>query len=275
MPEYDLEAISHPAHGPVVVGSPPCTGCGYNLDGLPLTGVCPECGKPVELSLRGELLRYASPAFVRAVDLGLTLILTAILAYAALWIASIVISIFARSTLYKFTGLDLLVQGLMLLPSGLFILGYWKFTTPDPGFTGRERPNSARIVARTAACVSTAAKLGSVIFKLAASSIGGGLPTVVLGGLLWILDIAAWATLYFAMALYVRWVARRIPDQAVISQARTYFWLLPVLFIVGAPFCGLGPLIALILYATMLQSLRARTKEVLDWQQRGGQYLST
>lgn len=32
----------------------PCVQCGYNLRGVILSGNCPECGKAVTLSLRGE-----------------------------------------------------------------------------------------------------------------------------------------------------------------------------------------------------------------------------
>ena len=34
-----------------------CTGCGYNLRGLPGTGACPECGRPVLDSLDQTIKR--------------------------------------------------------------------------------------------------------------------------------------------------------------------------------------------------------------------------
>ena len=47
----------------------PCAGCGYNLRTAEASGSCPECGQPVEQSLR-DLLRYADPAWVRRVLMG-------------------------------------------------------------------------------------------------------------------------------------------------------------------------------------------------------------
>lgn len=37
----------------------PCVKCGYDLNALPVSGACPECGDAVEHSLHGDLLRYA------------------------------------------------------------------------------------------------------------------------------------------------------------------------------------------------------------------------
>ncbi len=37
-----------------------CKKCAYNLRGLREDGRCPECGTPVGLSTRGDLLRFAT-----------------------------------------------------------------------------------------------------------------------------------------------------------------------------------------------------------------------
>ncbi|MCH8209871.1 MAG: hypothetical protein IIB99_00725 [Planctomycetes bacterium] len=41
-----------------------CITCGYDLRSLPTEESCPECGTPIELSLRGDLLSQSDPAWV-------------------------------------------------------------------------------------------------------------------------------------------------------------------------------------------------------------------
>jgi predicted amidophosphoribosyltransferase len=43
-----------------------CTGCGYNLRTLKLSGTCPECGRPVAQALSGYYLHSAPTESVRA-----------------------------------------------------------------------------------------------------------------------------------------------------------------------------------------------------------------
>jgi hypothetical protein len=274
MPEYDLAATPpHPSRGPTVASDLPCTGCGYNLRGVPISTVCPECGRAVELSLRGELLRFASPAYLKSIDLGLSVILTSIFIYVLLFILSIGIH-FGASTVLGSTGVLVLTGGLMLLCDGAFIFGYWKFTQPDPGYTGREKPASARTVARVAACATAAANLAYFLLELLGSFVSGiGNFSSIFSYLARFAAWGAWITLFFAIVLYTQHLARRIPDQAVLNQTRTFIWLIPLIGVLGFPIFCIGPIVGLILYATMLQALRTRTKEIIDWQTRGGRHV--
>lgn len=70
------------AHNPHDAGVTPdaagaellCVTCGYALRGLDHDGMCPECGTPIERSLRGDLLAGAAPAWLATVTRGATLI---------------------------------------------------------------------------------------------------------------------------------------------------------------------------------------------------------
>ena len=78
----------------------------------------------------------------------------------------------------------------------------------------------------------------------------------IVSGLLNLAAVVAGAVEFFAMMLYVRWLAQRIPDADMIQQTRQYIWLLPLLYTVGALCVGLGPIVALVLYSIMLWNLR-------------------
>jgi hypothetical protein len=76
-----------------------CIECGYNLRGLTRGGRCPECDTPIERSLRGDALQYASLAWLRTVRRGLR------------WIA-----------VSAFIGVMLLIAGIFLLNTPLLQL---------------------------------------------------------------------------------------------------------------------------------------------------------
>jgi hypothetical protein len=48
----------------------PCVSCGYNLRGLDPSGRCPECATPIADSMRGDLLRFSNPEWLRKVRWG-------------------------------------------------------------------------------------------------------------------------------------------------------------------------------------------------------------
>jgi hypothetical protein len=50
-----------------------CARCGYVLRGLPVNGSCPECAEAIATSLRGSLLRFTDPDWLRSLARGATL----------------------------------------------------------------------------------------------------------------------------------------------------------------------------------------------------------
>src|ERR1051325_6785226 len=62
------------ASGAKVREDRPCLVCGYNIKGLETEGSCPECGTPVARSLRGFLLRYSAPDYLRTLMIGIIIV---------------------------------------------------------------------------------------------------------------------------------------------------------------------------------------------------------
>jgi hypothetical protein len=236
-----------------------CFKCGYNLRGLAYAGSCPECGTSVSDSMRGILLQYANPDYLRSVLTGHSWVLNAILLLIVLTILNVVVTFAA-----PFQGSVLLMTGLGIAVSVWSFLGYLKLTEPDPQFSGTERPDAARKVVRIAAGVSIVANtLAAMVAGATLAGIGGGgMILQLLAGGLSLLGYIAFAVQFFAMMNYTIWLAKRVPDAWIIKRATTYRWLLPVLSTVGVLLVGLGPLIAMVLYWNLLDRMRKHLKAI-------------
>lgn len=262
---------------PVVQYDCACARCAYNLRGLSPTGVCPECGAAVAVSLQGRLLRFAARAYVRSLDIGLTILLCAIWVYVLLLAVSIFLGMYLRGSQSR--ELALVVSlAVMLLPALAFVIGYWKFTTPDEADAAAP-PVNARSIIRVAVCIQLAAKLARVAIALAieaqvaAATTGGFVsPLEPIALVLRWIDIAAFVTLFYAVLVHARAIADRVPDVEIRARAKGFMWFLPVIFVGGYFFFGIGPIAALILFASLLQSLQEHLKAALDWQERGGRF---
>ena len=250
---------------------PSCMACGYDLAGLPRDGLCPECGTPVEKSYAPDLLENRSIAFLLQLHSGLGLVVWGILAkiVLSLGIAIMVIILMAAPMLTRnfpvsYAGLKLITHTLGFGLSLLVLVGWWRITTPDPARVGADLDIKPRQIIRVAVVFQAAAELAALVVM----AIGTGSSALSLG----IADVAAvidfgdgiaWIVQFFAAMLYIQWLARRIPDTKLYTDARRFMWLGPVLYVVGAFCLMLGPLIALILYLMMLFTLRKHLTTIL------------
>ncbi|HEV8377755.1 MAG TPA: hypothetical protein VGP99_02815, partial [Tepidisphaeraceae bacterium] len=119
-----------------------CRGCSYNVRGQHQDGKCPECGTPVGLSLRGNLLAYSDPAWVDKLLKGIDLILWGLLASLIAGVFAIIITIAMGPRAQPF------IQVIAILASGVGFIGAWLLTTPDPGTEEQSQIVTARKLIR-------------------------------------------------------------------------------------------------------------------------------
>ena len=184
----------------------PCRHCGYELRGLSPTGMCPECGTPIERSLRRNFLQFSDPPWVKRLATGASVIAWGILVGIGL--------AFVGGGL-EGAGVVGAAIALSLVPGIMHLIGTWMLTTPEPGAElGGEDPRS-RGLARWAVAVSVVASLtaaGVVFASEAASTVIDGV-----GGIVGLVG-------FFALFVYCRKLALRIPDYDLARHTRTVMW---------------------------------------------------
>jgi hypothetical protein len=258
-------------------GHAPCNACGYDLHGLPLDGTCPECGRLVADSLRGDALRFASPDYLATIRKGIDLYLAMaaaeiLLAFASFPVASMV----AKGAGVAQVENLLLMVGVVLSLAGS--VGFVQFTAPDPALIATEQPRNARRLARVGMIMLIAAGVGRFVHHMLFGGAnmtglfpGFGLPIArpSIFSLAESLVTAAGFLLFFFGGLrYAAWLFRRVPDLRGVRMCTLYMWLLPLIAIVGLCVC-VGPLVAKVLHMVLLWLLRGHLAQALRQQRLG------
>ena len=185
-----------------------CTRCGYNLRGLTLDKLCPECATPIARSVHGNLLRYADPDWLDKLRLGTKLML---------WSILIVLVLAVPAGLIMTAGLPQVVVSIVFMLAG--ILGLWAMfliTTPEPAIAFNEDPLTLRRIVRGCAVVSF---LG-VAAQEAAQAAGMVAAVLVAESLLGMIGLVA----HIGLFICLRRLARRIPDEKLPRQTTIVIW---------------------------------------------------
>ena len=263
---------STPTANPPAMGDAiQCVMCGYALRGLSPSGRCPECGTAVARSLRGNLLQYSSPAYLASLHRGVFLIQAAIIAQ----ILMIVLLVFAAIALAAATGsepawLEPLFACIGLGVAAVSLYGWWLFSAADPAFTGVHIGATARRVLRTVVIIEAAFAVVELMLPLYGLSLRTATnpnpaPVELFTVLTSVGNMVLLAAWFFSAMAYIRWLAPRIPNRQAVDRAKLMMWLGPVLCTVGWLACGLGPLIALVMFYNMLEWVRQDIRRVRAW----------
>lgn len=244
-----------------------CRGCGYALIGLQISDFCPECGRPVLESVRGDELRFCDPKYLQSLHRGIVLIqasLISVLVVTGLTIfVQSIISGLAAQAISSFLG---------LAPAALSLAGWYIVSVPDPGVNLEDKGDKPRKVLRIAAIVNAGAALfAGVVGVLApqtvnfASGLNQLTPGALLAGVAGLANLAsliAFVIQYFVAMKYLAWLAPRIPNYELQQYVTSKTWLIALLFFPGCCLAGIPAIVAVVLYYLLLGKFRIDFKRI-------------
>jgi hypothetical protein len=210
-----------------------CKQCGYNLYTLALAGVCPECGTPVEHSLRGFLLKYASPEWVgRVARGGWLLVVAAVLMVLgglgmAAWGMYTALSQGATSGTVPTLNMRAIsvVSAVAFAPlTVLMIVGLLLFTARNPADTV---PGTDSAVRRWLRCGAWADAGLTLLGWMVAFAPDSGLPLGTRSGLMALNAPLGMAVFTAIAALGLRYIGQlmaRVPRPGLVRFSGVCFW---------------------------------------------------
>ncbi len=205
-----------------------CLKCGYNLRGLLLAGVCPECGTPVGRSAQGDLLRFCSPDWVDTLASGMNWIVAGIVLSFLAGCGTALVAGFTATYGGAGTSAIALVGVAMAVVS---LIGYWKVTTPDPSRLNQDTSLTARQLVRITIILSLLMNTPEYLPNLV---------PVWLTTLIALAGGAAGIVNTFASFIYARQLALRIPDLSLASQTRIVMWGIAAVGVAGLGMVAFG-----------------------------------
>jgi hypothetical protein len=197
----------------------PCTRCGYNLTGLTVESLCPECAEPVKRAVFANRLSYADPAYIGSLARGSRFAaIGAIIACAfILSLGVALLAAYATQNVPWPPWLTVLAGAAFVITPNvawtLWLLGLWWLTVPSVVVNERSTEFRARLAIRALVIVQAAILTFSAIaalllaFRVAVPGIYG--PGTVVAVLLSLLLIAATLIIlrYYMTALSTRFKA--------------------------------------------------------------------
>jgi hypothetical protein len=260
------ESGAAPAATAMVTESVNCVRCGYDLHGLARSGRCPECRMLVERSLLGDNLVYSAPEYVRKLQLGLSLILNAIVVFLVAFIVGVIglgLGIYLTGGLLGVVGIGATIG---------VLAGWWLFSEDDPAYIGTNRGSTARVIVRGSTAVALAFTIGNVTFSLMPVRSGLSMMFAPLAGFA---SLIVWTVQFLGAMFYLRWLSARLPSEYVRRRATTLMWLCPVLvmgpilFVFIARVGGVlgllmivGVAASLVLYWNLLNRIRGEIRTI-------------
>lgn len=254
----------------VVPASRFCITCGYQLSGLPLDGVCPECSTRVELSLIRLSLLTDPIDHVRTLRRGARLLIVGTL----LFVGSPAVMIpFAAAMVLSGSGIDgplaAMIGALQLVFASVTFWGARQYTQENPIPDVTKHLASARIGLLLPSAIHFGVALLSTSLLLVAIASSDGdrdgplMACYIVGVLVWLLQVPG-------VISYTGKLASRVPDRRLVRRARMLRIPIMVLLLLGIVTWGLTSLLGIALYIIILMRMQWQLKRIIAFRTSRG-----
>lgn len=252
-----------------------CVFCANDLAGLPEEGVCPECGRSIERSIRGDRLACAPRAYLRRLSAGTSLVFGGLaVAIAVPWAVMVLHGFLAREGALTVVAAPIIIAarlgGLLVLLGGWSLLG-----TLHPDYVHDRAAIAVSVMVRVAAGAAVIAatltvgaglvgwmhetRADSTPWMREVGRLADG-PTAFLP----VSEMVVQAILFVTSMLHVRWLAARIPNERLRAGAGLGIWVLPLATLLLSPLLCIGPLLAPAGYLVIIAQLRSDLRGLLE-----------
>lgn len=200
-----------------------CVRCGYNLRGALPTGTCPECGEPVDNTLRPDLLHMADTAWLGKLRKGSQWLVTAIIMNLALipiamvvGFASVASNPSAASAGSLPLGAMIFITVLGLVVTATYGVAAWNLSEPEPN----------KIETRISCLLMRWLILPSMVVGAFTEFLNYSDQDTLLYTAVGIDFVTSIAMLvgFLAGLWYLRTLAERIPEPSLAKQTLTVYW---------------------------------------------------
>jgi hypothetical protein len=271
----------------VVPGSRLCLTCGYQLSGLPIDGVCPECSTRVELSLIQLSLLTDPIEHVRTLRRGARrLVVGTVLLVGSPVVMFPFVNVFSTPPGPSLEGLlTAMFIALQFVSVSLMFWGVRSYARTNPD------PRVAKMLewARISVLMNSAVQFGVSLLgtsTLLAVVVSPETDSHFVWGVLFFGGIIAWFFQVWSVITYTGKLAARVPDLWLVKRAKMLRLAIPVLLLLGAitwsaawlldmiladvPYAlawritwGLASLVGVILYLFVLERMHWHLKGII------------
>jgi hypothetical protein len=180
----------------------PCIHCGYNLRSLLADQACPECNQAVGESLRGDLLQFANPAWLRRLAGGMGWLIAGSILFLLTWGARWLLARLLVAGTITVTTAGTTHFPIFVAAQAATLIGVWKATSREPRTLGMPAGFDARTLSRL--LLTAGFLLGYALVPLQNA---GTMRVALLVQIPTIIMMSGWICLYIHLAN----LARRVP----------------------------------------------------------------